>query len=142
MKSKYQILCESLKKSATEYTIIGFPVKTFVKDVAKVFGSSRIKHVIQSKGFQLLGYSNITIHSFFVPEFLFILKQLPRRFRYKSHYKCNTCGFTCHADLNAAINIRDAYLRTLSITKKSIEQAVVNQPNVSASNKVIVRYKP
>lgn len=81
MKSKYQILCESLKKSATEYTIIGFPVKTFVKDVAKVFGSSRIKHVIQSKGFQLLGYSNITIHSFFVPEFLFILKQLPRRFR-------------------------------------------------------------
>ena len=62
--------------------------------------------------------------------------------RYKSHYKCNTCGFTCHADLNAAINIRDAYLRTLSITKKSIEQAVVNQPTVSTSNKVIVRYKP
>lgn len=87
MKNKYQILCESLKKSATEYRIIGFPIKTFIKDVTKTFGSSRIKHVIQSKGFQLLGYGTISIHSFFVPEFLFILNRLPRRFRYNDTIK-------------------------------------------------------
>jgi len=87
MKNRYQILCESLKKSATEYRIIGFPIKTFIKDVTKTFGSSRIKHVIQSKGFQLLGYGTISIHSFFVPEFLFILNQLPRRFRYNDTIK-------------------------------------------------------
>lgn len=32
--------------------------------------------------------------------------------RKKSHYVCPKCGFSCHADVNAAINIRDNYVRS------------------------------
>jgi len=50
--------------------------------------------------------------------------------RHKSHFQCVRCGFSAHADLNAAMNIRDAHL--LSTTVRSVEQAVVNQPYVTS----------
>lgn len=53
--------------------------------------------------------------------------------RSHSHFHCKRCGFQCHSDLNAAINIRDTYL--LSITPlATIEQAVVNQPNMTGGS--------
>jgi len=52
--------------------------------------------------------------------------------RVKSNYRCK-CGYHNHSDINAAINIRDKYL--LSVTPRgSTEQAVVNQPIVSITN--------
>ena len=50
--------------------------------------------------------------------------------RNKSKFICLECGYQNHSDINAAINIRQNYL--LSVTAMSTEQAVVNQPNVSA----------
>jgi putative transposase len=42
--------------------------------------------------------------------------------RHKSHFHCVRCGFQAHADVNAAINVRDTYI--LSITPKAtVEQA-------------------
>jgi IS605 OrfB family transposase len=52
-----------------------------------------------------------------------------RHNRYKSRFLCSVCGYTNHADINAAINIRDSYI--LSTTKKSVEQGSVNSPNES-----------
>ena len=49
-----------------------------------------------------------------------------RHNRYKSHFECSVCGYTNHADVNAAINIRDNYI--LSTTEKSVEQGSVNDP--------------
>jgi IS605 OrfB family transposase len=46
--------------------------------------------------------------------------------RHKSRYHCVRCGLDMHADVNAAINIQQRYL--LSVTHGSTEQAVVNQP--------------
>ena len=59
-----------------------------------------------------------------------------RHNRYKSHFDCSVCGYTNHADINAAINIRDNYI--LSTTEKSVEQGPVNgpyeSPGVAISN--------
>jgi IS605 OrfB family transposase len=52
-----------------------------------------------------------------------------RHNRYKSRFHCSVCGYTNHADINAAINIRDNYI--LSTTEKSVEQGSVNSPNES-----------
>lgn len=52
--------------------------------------------------------------------------------RNKSKFKCAECGYQNHSDINAAINVKQNYL--LSVTEMSTEQAAVNQPNVSATN--------
>jgi putative transposase len=49
--------------------------------------------------------------------------------RCKSRFHCKACGFKIHADINAAMNIRDNYI--LSCTFVSQEQGTVNCPNVS-----------
>lgn len=46
--------------------------------------------------------------------------------RQHSRFRCVRCGFQSHADVNAALNIRDTFL--LSTTERSVEQAAVNQP--------------
>lgn len=51
--------------------------------------------------------------------------KIDKKNRNKSHYKC-ACGYSCHADYNAAKNIRDNYI--LSLNFSSNEQAAVNQP--------------
>ncbi|MBW4618383.1 MAG: transposase [Cyanosarcina radialis HA8281-LM2] len=43
----------------------------------------------------------------------------------QADFRCNKCGFECHADYNASMNIRDDFLR---------HRAAVNQPIVSADN--------
>ena len=50
--------------------------------------------------------------------------------RHKHKFVCIHCGHTCDADLNAAVNIKQNYI--LSLTNK--EQAVVNKPIVAGSN--------
>lgn len=50
--------------------------------------------------------------------------------RLKSKYVCE-CGNSMHADVNAAINIRQKYTNNLSTTKKSVEQGSVDDPDVS-----------
>ena len=52
--------------------------------------------------------------------------------RNKSKFKCGECGYHNHSDINAAINIKQNYL--LSVTVMSTEQVAVNQPNVSITN--------
>lgn len=52
--------------------------------------------------------------------------------RHKSRFRCGSCGYQEHADINAAYNIRDDYL--LSTTCGSVEQAPVNEPDVTGSN--------
>lgn len=52
-----------------------------------------------------------------------------------SRFLCCHCGFRCHADVNAAVNIRNAYI--LSTTPSvSVEQAAVDQPYVTSFGSV------
>ena len=50
--------------------------------------------------------------------------------RQKSRFHCRCCGFKAHSDINSGTNIRDNYF--LSSAARSEEQAVVNQPIVTA----------
>jgi IS605 OrfB family transposase len=50
--------------------------------------------------------------------------------RHGSRFYCVRCGFRAHADVNAAINVRDTYL--LSTAERSVEQAAVSQPQVTS----------
>jgi putative transposase len=51
--------------------------------------------------------------------------------RHKSRFLCVRCGFKCHADVNAAINVRDTYI--LSTAARSVEQAGVTPPHATGS---------
>ncbi|MDJ0737221.1 MAG: transposase [Nostocaceae cyanobacterium] len=59
-----------------------------------------------------------------------ICKHIRRTNRHKSRFHCKNCGHRTHADLNAALNVRDDYI--LSSTQGTEEQASVNMPDVSA----------
>lgn len=48
--------------------------------------------------------------------------------RHKNKYVCKSCGTVEHADVNAAMNIRDLYYLSLS---QQTEQALVNEPNIA-----------
>lgn len=48
-----------------------------------------------------------------------------------SRFHCVRCGFHAHADVNAAINIRDTYILSTTPTA-TVEQAVVNPPDVTS----------
>ena len=48
--------------------------------------------------------------------------------RRKNKYVCKSCGTVEHADVNAAMNIRDLYYLSLS---QQAEQALVNEPHVA-----------
>lgn len=49
--------------------------------------------------------------------------------RRKNKYACKSCGTVEHADVNAALNIRDLYYLSLS---QQAEQALVNEPHVTS----------
>jgi len=54
-------------------------------------------------------------------------------------YHCNKCGYTSHADINAAINIRDRFVSTISQPQK-VEQGTVNCPIKKDGSEIIPRY--
>ncbi len=82
--NRYQFISEALlKKQSSYYKIDFFPVSLFVRDVTKLYKSSRIQHILQSQGIRFFGHSSISIHSFFIPEFLYILRSLPDRMSYR-----------------------------------------------------------
>ena len=61
--------------------------------------------------------------------------------RKKAEYHCVECKFKLHADLNAAINIRDNYILSSAI-KTSEEQAAVNLPYVTVGNQLVTSLQP
>ena len=54
--------------------------------------------------------------------------QVEKKNRKGSMYKCCYCGYTNHADINAALNIRDKYISTLPATS-SVVQGASQSPN-------------
>jgi len=55
-------------------------------------------------------------------------QNLDKESRNKGMYSCKLCGLKIHADINAAINIKNRFLETKSFPSLTLEQAVVDQP--------------
>lgn len=51
--------------------------------------------------------------------------------RKKSRFLCGHCGYTTHADINAAVNVRDNYILSLAQQESGEQVAAVNQPDAS-----------
>lgn len=69
-------------KSEGRYTYItGLNQRLLHRDINKTFKTTKISHVFEKIFF--FGFSKIAIHNFFLPEFVFILSQLPQRSSYK-----------------------------------------------------------
>ena len=66
-------------------------------------------------------------------------KNMHSTIRNKSRFRCVTCGYIEHADVNAAKNIRDNYILSI-LPKGTIEQADVNQPNESKMLSIVDSY--
>ncbi|MCY7286163.1 MAG: transposase [Cyanobacteria bacterium CAN_BIN43] len=58
-----------------------------------------------------------------------VCKHIAKTNRSKSRFHCKNCGHQAHADINAAINVRDNYI--LSTTVVSVEQGTVNCPDAT-----------
>ena len=52
--------------------------------------------------------------------------------RKKSRFRCGSCGYTAHADINAAVNVRDNYILSLAQIETG-EQGSVNAPHGSGT---------
>lgn len=52
--------------------------------------------------------------------------------RKKSRFRCGSCGYTAHADINAAVNVRDNYILSLAQIEPR-EQGSVNAPHGSGT---------
>lgn len=61
-----------------------------------------------------------------------VCKRIGRTHRTKSRFHCRNCGHKIHADINAAINIRDNYILSAAV-QQSAEQADVNQPYIAGT---------
>lgn len=59
--------------------------------------------------------------------------QIKKENRQGGKYACNRCGFSCHADINAAVNIRDRWISKLSHGLNH-EQVAVKRPNGDNGN--------
>jgi len=55
-------------------------------------------------------------------------------------YSCSKCGFKCHADINAAINIRDRWV-SQSSQRLNVEQGAVKHPNGDGTSQA-PRFRP
>jgi putative transposase len=77
-----------------------------------------------------LGKQVVKVDARYTSQKCFGCGKIEKKNRDKSKYTCS-CGYSEHADINAAKNIMSNYL--LSLAEKNKEQAVVNQPNVSAA---------
>jgi len=74
----------SVKEEGKYVTIKGLNQKNLVKDIRKRFKTSKISNVFELIS-HYAGFSkSILIHKFFLPEFVFILLELPRRSTYST----------------------------------------------------------
>ena len=104
--SKFKLLCEILepiKDEGSYYSISFFPINTFIKDLSKHYRTSRISKMIEASGLKVFGRTNIKIHKFFVPEFIYMLSSLPPKKSYistiellktQTWYKATQSSFT------------------------------------------------
>jgi len=82
---------------------------------------------------QMLGKEVVYVDARYTSKKCSCCKVIHKEHRKRSKYHCKQCNFQLHADWNAAINIRDNYILSSTLTT-SEEQAAVIQPYVTIGN--------
>ena len=68
-------------ESGNFITITGFPIKVFQSDIKKRFKTTKVLKIYDFT-FPFIGFNKLVINKFFLPEFVYILKQIPTRYAY------------------------------------------------------------
>lgn len=72
----------SVKEQGNKISITGIPLTTFMKDIKKRWGTTKLKNMFQLQ-FHFGRGQLMSFHKFFLPDFLYIINQLPNRKVYR-----------------------------------------------------------
>lgn len=65
----------NITEDKNRYIITWFPVQEFLKAIVKEYRTTKIQRIVTASGFKFFGYRTISIHKFFIPELLYLLKK-------------------------------------------------------------------
>lgn len=65
---------EKIKENGNKYIIKGFPLQSFSAKLKKKYKTTRLSHLFEAIGFSFTSNKTISIHKFFIPELIFLLR--------------------------------------------------------------------
>lgn len=89
---------------------------------------------------ELLGIEVIQVDPKYTSQMCNCCGHIDKRNRKSSVFTCTRCGYSSHADINAAKNIRDRYLSTLPAAS-GVVQGVSQSPNDAPSLEVVASHR-
>lgn len=111
----------SVEEYQNKYIITWFPVYQFAKALKKEYKSNKIKNIFKASGIDIWGYRSISIHKFFIPELVYLLK----KFNFSAELINLIIDNTWMSDKYRSTKIDVSMINNLDVTLKDYQQDFV-----------------